>query len=77
MKARGLQRGCMALKPNAGTCRIREQTIEDLPSGLTLRLVAGKDGARLVIAGRGLPRSKREILFDAEGHAVRVGPLLK
>lgn len=67
----------MALKPNAGTCWIREQTIEDLPSGLTLRLVASGDGARLTIAGRGLPRGNREILFDAEGRVVRVGPLLK
>ncbi len=67
----------MALKPNAGTCWIREQTIEDLPSELTLRLVAGKDGARLVITGRGLPHANREILFDAEGRTVRVGPLLK
>lgn len=67
----------MALKPNARTCWIREQTIEDLPSGLRLRLVAGKDGVRLTIAGRGLPRGNREILFDAEGGAVRVGPLLK
>ena len=67
----------MALKPNATTCWIREQTIEDLPSGLTLRMVASKDGARLMIAGSGLPRGNREILFDAEGRAVRVGPLLK
>jgi hypothetical protein len=68
----------MALKPNAATCRIREQTIEDLPSGLTLRLDLLRNGsARLVIAGRALPRGNREILFDAEGRAVGVGPLLK
>ncbi|HWM44406.1 MAG TPA: hypothetical protein VNP36_18360 [Burkholderiales bacterium] len=67
----------MALKPNASTCWIREQTIEDLPSGLKLRLVANMNGARLTIEGSGLPRGNREILFDAEGQVVRVGPLLK
>lgn len=67
----------MALKPNAGTCWIREQTIEDLPSGLTLRLVAGERGVRLVIAGRVLPNGNREIVFDQHGCAVAVGPLLK
>jgi len=67
----------MALKPNAGTCWIREQTIEDLPSGLTLRLVASERGARLVLAGRVLPNGNREIVFDADGSAVAVGPLLK
>jgi len=42
----------MAIKPNASTCQIREQTIEDLPSN-------------------------REIVFDTEGRAIGVGPLLK
>jgi hypothetical protein len=67
----------MALKPNAATCRILEQTIEDLPSGLTLRLEFRNGAARLVIAGRALPRGTREILFDTQGCAVSVGPPLK
>ena len=72
-----LQLGCMALKPNAGTCWLREQIVEDLPSGLTLRVEAREDGTRLLILGRALPSGRREILFDAEGRAVGVGPPLK
>jgi hypothetical protein len=67
----------MALKPNAGTCWIREQTVEDLPSGLTLRVEAREDGFRLVISGRVLPRGNREIVFDAEGRAVGVRPVFR
>jgi hypothetical protein len=64
----------MALKPYAQTTQLREQTIEDLPSGLTLRLEACDGGCRMVIVGRALPAGDREIVFDAEGRAVRVGP---
>lgn len=67
----------MAIKPNASTCRIREQTIEDLPSGLTLRVETYEGGTRLVLAGRFLPRGNREIVFDTEGRAIGIGPLLK
>ena len=67
----------MALKPDARTAYIREQVIEDLPSGLTLRFEAREGGTRLVIAGRVLPYGNREILFDAEGRLVRVEPSLK
>ena len=67
----------MAAKPNARTGRVREQTIEDLPSGLTLRFEARDGGARLLIAGRVLPRGNREILFDSHGVAIGVGPALK
>jgi hypothetical protein len=63
----------MALKPNARICRVREQVIEDLPSGLTLRFEAFQDGCRLVIAGRALPSGSREIIFDAEGRVTSVG----
>jgi hypothetical protein len=73
-RALRLQRGCMAVKPNAQTTQLREQTIEDLPSGLTLRLEACDGGCRIVIAGRALAAGDREIVFDAEGCAVRVGP---
>jgi hypothetical protein len=67
----------MAIKPNARTCWLREQIIEDLPSGLTLRLEAHEGGARLMIAGRVLLRGNREILFDADGRAVRSGPAFR
>jgi hypothetical protein len=72
-----LQRERMALKPNAATCRIREQIVEDLPSGLTLRLEAHPGGTRLVLVGRSLPGGRREFVFDAEGRALGVGPPLK
>ena len=62
----------MALKPNAATCWIREQVVEDLPSGLTLRFEAGPGGTRLVISARALPGSRRVILFDSEGKAVEI-----
>jgi len=66
----------MALKPNAGTCWIREQIVEDLPSGLTLHFRAGSHrGCRLVIAGKTMPRGSEEIVFDAEGRTIRVGPV--
>jgi hypothetical protein len=63
----------MALKPNARMCRLREQIIEDLPSGLTLQFEACDGGARLVIAGKVLTSGNREIVFDAEGRAIRIG----
>jgi hypothetical protein len=67
----------MALKPNAGTCWLREQIVEDLPSGLTLRVESRADGTRLVLLGRALPGGRREILFDSEGRAMDVGPPLE
>jgi hypothetical protein len=73
----GLQDAGMATKPDAGTCRILEQTIEDLPSGLTLTFHTHGGGTRLVIGGRSLRGGYREILFDAEGCLIASGPLLK
>ena len=73
----GLQRGCMATKPNASTSQILEQTIEDLPSGLTLTFEAHPGGTRLVIGGPSLRGGFREILFDAEGRLIGTGPVLK
>ncbi|MGH8732331.1 MAG: hypothetical protein ACREVB_01450 [Burkholderiales bacterium] len=67
----------MALKPNASTCRIREQTVEDLPSGLTLMFEAHAGGTRLVLGGPSLRGGYREILFDAEGRVIATGPVLK
>jgi hypothetical protein len=52
-------------------CRIREQIIEDLPSGLTLQFELFEGGVRLTIAGKCLA-ANREILFDAEGRLVHV-----
>lgn len=69
----------MALKPSARVCRVREQLIEDLPSGLTLRFEACEEGSRLVIAGRALASGSREFVFDAEGRVIRISaaPLKK
>jgi hypothetical protein len=61
----------MPIKPKADLCRIREQIVEDLPSGLTLQFERVPDGVRLVIAGKALA-ANREIVFDAEGGAVQV-----
>lgn len=62
----------MPIKPTAGLCRIREQIVEDLPSGLTLQFERVEGGVRLTIAGKALA-ANREILFDADGGAVKVG----
>jgi hypothetical protein len=63
----------MALKPNARVCRVLEQVIEDLPSGLTMHFEAWEGGCRLIIAGRALPSGHRELVFDAEGQVIRIG----
>jgi hypothetical protein len=63
----------MALKPDARMCLVREQVIEDLPSGLTLQFEACDGGCRLVIAGRALRSGNREFLFDAEGRVIAIG----
>jgi hypothetical protein len=67
----------MATKPNAGTCWIREQVVEDLPSGLILRVDKFPNGTRLVIAGLPLRAGAREILFDSDGVLLGMGPYLK
>lgn len=73
-RARWLRKVRMPIKPLAQLCRIREQIVEDLPSGLTLQFEALEGGeVRLVIAGKMLG-ANREILFDAQGNAVRQGP---
>jgi hypothetical protein len=57
----------MALKPDGREIVIREQMIEDLPSGLTLMFERMPSGlAKLSIFGD-LPYCNREIIFDKEG----------
>jgi hypothetical protein len=60
----------MPIKPLASMCRIREQIVEDLPSGLTLQFELVDGCVRLTIAGKVLA-GNREILFDAQGGAVQ------
>ena len=67
----------MALKPHGTLARILEQTIEDLPSGVTLTFEAHAGGTRLVLGGPSLRGGYREILFDADGHLIATGPVLK
>ena len=62
----------MPIKPLARLCYIREQIVEDLPSGLTLQFEAVEGGVRLTIAGKAL-QSTREIVFDTEGGAAKTG----
>jgi hypothetical protein len=52
-------------------CRIREQIVEDLPSGLTLQFELFEGGVRLTLAGKCLA-ANREILFDTEGRLLQV-----
>lgn len=57
----------MPIKPLATLCRIREQIVEDLPSGLTLQFELFEGGVRVTIAGKALPGGNREFVFDREG----------
>ena len=61
----------MPLKPLAVMCRIREQIIEDLPSGLILQFELFEGGVRLTITGKSLGVN-REILFDQDGELLQV-----
>ena len=62
----------MPIKPRGQTCRIREQIVEDLPSGLTLQFEALEGGGvSLTIAGKALGGGNRQILFDGEGQAIQ------
>ena len=63
----------MPIKPSARQCYIREQIVEDLPSGLTLQFEAFAGAVRLTIASKALP-TNREIVFDTEGAASKMGP---
>jgi hypothetical protein len=66
----------MPLKPNGALCRVREQIIEDAPSGLTLQFECEEGRLRLVIAGKALPVGNREILFDDQGREAAAGTLV-
>ena len=66
----------MPIKPNGSLCKVREQIVEDLASGLILQFECAGDKMRLVIAGKSLPLGNREILFDAEGREAAAGTLL-
>jgi hypothetical protein len=66
----------MPIKPNAITCSIKEQIVEDAPSGLILQFECQNGTTRLVIAGRFLPFGNREIIFDGEGRETASGTLV-
>jgi hypothetical protein len=67
----------MAMKPNGKVCRIMEQIIEDLPTGLTLQFEAREDGGcRLTIYGN-LRFGNREIIFDGNGREAASGTSLR
>lgn len=66
----------MPVKPNASTCSIKEQVVEDLASGLVLQFECIDGRTRLVIAGKSLPFGDREIFFDGEGQEAVAGALV-
>ena len=66
----------MPIKPNAATCSIKEQIVEDAPSGLILQFECRNGRTRLLIAGRALPFGTREIIFDSEGREAAAGTLV-
>ncbi|HYG55501.1 MAG TPA: hypothetical protein VD965_09425 [Burkholderiales bacterium] len=66
----------MALKPNGVMCKVREQIVEDLATGLILQFECADGRMRLVIAGESLPFGNREILFDADGCETGAGTLV-
>lgn len=67
----------MAAKPNAGTCTIKEQILEDPVAGLTLKFELRDDGStKLALYGRDLPFGNREYVFDAEGNDEGSGTFL-
>jgi hypothetical protein len=66
----------MPLKPNGALCRVREQIIEDMASGLTLQFECDDGRLRIVLAGKALTAGNREILFDQEGREAGAGTLV-
>ena len=66
----------MPVKPNGALCAIKEQIVEDLPSGLILQFECDHGRTRLIIAGRSLPFGNREFIFDDEGKEAAAGTLV-
>ena len=62
----------MALKPNGKTCQIKEQIIEDLVTGLTLKFSAYDEeanlGYKLTLVGEVLPYGNRDFIFQKDGN---------
>jgi len=57
---------------------IREQTIKDLATGLTIEFKAREDGEfRLCLSGSILPLDNREIHFNRDGDYAGAGTWLK
>jgi len=67
----------MPLKPNAKSCVIKEQIVEDLASGLTIQFEVVADGTtRLRLYGDSLPFGNRDIVFDGNGEEAGAGTCL-
>ena len=63
----------MALKPDAKDWTIKEQIIEDLPTGITLQFEVASDGTfRLKLYGD-FPYGNRDIVFNQSGEKVGSG----
>lgn len=58
--------------------KIKEQTIEDLASGLEIEFKTREDGEfRLILKGSTLPFGNREIHFDKDGQYIGAGVWLE
>lgn len=69
----------MAIKQNGKMCSIKEQTIEDLATGITLKFKKykndrGEDQVKLTLRGN-LPYG-RDIIFDDDGKKFASGTAL-
>jgi len=60
------------------TSKIKEQTIKDKASGLTLKFLVFKSGGwKLRVAGAGLPFANRDFFFDHDGTPNGTGTSLR
>jgi hypothetical protein len=68
----------MALKPGGRMCKVVEQVVDDLPSGMVLNFAAREDGSStLTIAGIASLGRALVFVFDADGaHRATVNVLL-
>ena len=62
------------IKPEAKTVKIKEQCINDLPTGLMLIFRVTPSGeSRLQLIGEALPYGSRDFQFDIEGKLAGTG----
>ncbi len=67
----------MALRPKAKSWTIREQIVEDDPSGLTFQFEIDEKGRPCLYVYGDLPLGNREILFAHDGEEAAAGTSLR